>query len=227
MDPEEKKKAEEQEKQKNAEGSGEETKNSQQGQEDNSKKSDAGGEEDWLKDLPEDRQKYIKALKEEAITNRKDRNTLKEKVATLEAEKKAAEDEKLKKQGEFEKLYNSEKETTENLKKSTIKSEIRAHAVAQGIIDPVAADLIPFSDVKLSDSFEVLGAKEAVEKFKASNPKFFEAKQADGQNQGSGTHSADPNPSKKNGVVDLRKLDPGSKEFREKVAEFNRTGTVS
>lgn len=97
----------------------------------------------------------------------------KQKLDTYTSEAEARQAEELKTKGEFEKLWNAEKQEKESVKSQLIRAELRAFAAQEGIIDIDVIDLIPKEKVKLNDQHQVSGAEDAVKAFKASKPHFF------------------------------------------------------
>ena len=72
-----------------------------------------------------------------------------------------------------EKAERDAQKTIETSNQRIIRAEMRAQASAAGLIDADVIALIDMATVKLDDKGDVVGAKEAVDAFKAAKPHFF------------------------------------------------------
>lgn len=99
----------------------------------------------------------------------------KNELKTLKDEQKKADDDRLKQQGEFEKLAKQKEEEAsqlrEQLNNTKLDSDIREFARQLGAVDTSAVlKLIDRSGLSIDSNGQVVGAKEAVEKLLEASP---------------------------------------------------------
>lgn len=139
-----------------------------------------GGEQDKntdgdLSSFPKAAQELISSLRAESAKHRK---TAQETKRDLESHKKKLSDianKELEDQNKFKELYENSQAEAKKRDKAIIRSEIRLHASRQGILDLDMAQLIPEDGIEITDTGEVIGAEEAVNKFKESKNNWFKA----------------------------------------------------
>lgn len=83
---------------------------------------------------------------------------------------------------------------SEAANKRLVKSEVRAQALAAGLIDKDVLSLMDISEITIDDDGEVTGVDEAIEAFKTSKPYLFKGASATSSNS---TSSTSPKPSPK------------------------------
>jgi len=135
---------------------------------------DGGDSGDWFEKLPPEAQDEVKKLRSEAAYRRKTAKEAEAKAAQLQAKIEAEEAEKLKKQGEYQKLYEGEQEKYKGLQARLVEQEMKIHAQKAGIIDLEVAKLIPTDSVRINESGEIVGAEEAVANFKQVRAHLFQ-----------------------------------------------------
>lgn len=90
----------------------------------------------------------------------------------------------------------------EKVRTRAINAELRAAAIAAGIMDLDLVSLVDKSKIKVDDDDNIVGVDEAIAALKASKPKFFEAEPEPKKKV-----TGDPTPApKKDVVVDISKL---------------------
>lgn len=132
-------------------------------------------DDSWLDQLPEERKEYVKKLRSEAAYRRKTATEAESKLSELQAKIDQAEQDKLKEQGEFKKLYEGEQQKLAALHKQLLRQEIKVQAQKEGLIDLDLAELISGESVKINEAGQVAGAETAVSAFKALKPHLFQA----------------------------------------------------
>lgn len=210
------------------------------GQSGDSGKSDSGQQNETpegVKDLPENIQKWIANLASKAAKLNEVKNEnqeMKSKLSELESEKKNQEEAKLKEQGKYKEVAEQKDTELKTLQAQLIRQEIRLQAIKAGIIDPDVASLINADSVKRTETGEIIGAEEAVRKFKEEKSNLF----SDGDNSAQtsktvGSDKKTPSPGSHGGgnatkgekvdsLLDLQKKDP--KEYVRQRNEFIRSG---
>jgi hypothetical protein len=162
------------------------------------KKDEGGADNADDKDVPENFKKYANRLKSQLETSKSELKHLKDELNAKKQAEDEAKAESLKKQGEFEKLYNSEKQKAESAKKRLVMSELRIKAAEEGIVDVDLVSMIDASKAKVSDDYEVSGIDVLVKEFKAAKPHLFgetkaqKAEQEKAKPKDTGTKVADP-----------------------------------
>ena len=120
----------------------------------------------WMDSLPEDKQKWIKKLRSEAAGSRVKTRELEEKLAKIQTDKEAEEQEKLKEQNKWKELAEAKDQKLAAFNDRIIRTELKLFAQREGIIDPKDVEMISLENVKLLASGEVSGAEEAVKALK-------------------------------------------------------------
>ncbi len=131
-----------------------------------------------------------------------------------------AEKAKMVEQGQFKELYEKEvasrKQAEGRAREKLLRSEVRAYAVAEGILDPDMADLIPTKNLKLNeDTGEYDNIKTVIAEHKAAKPQWYKAAAP----VTTGSPNAAPSPEAA-AAVDVSKMNP--KEYAEYKARFVR-----
>ncbi len=127
----------------------------------------------WMDSLPEDKQKWIKKLRSEAAGNRVKTRDLEDKLAKIQTDKEAEEQEKLKEQNKWKELAEAKDQKLAAFNDRIIRTELKLFAQREGIIDPKDVEIIPLENVKLLASGDVSGAEEAVKALKKERPHWF------------------------------------------------------
>lgn len=146
---------------------------------------DGDGDDDKPNKLSADQQKAFDKLlgkngklKNELDSAKTREDALKAELAAIKADKDAAEAEKLKQQGEYQKLYETEKSKTEAVKSRLIEAEIKRLAKEEGAIDvDVAALMVKRDSITIGDDFSISGVSAAVKAFKVERPGQFQTPQ--------------------------------------------------
>lgn len=146
--------------------------------------------EEALSNLPEGWQRYVKDLRADRRQLRARAQEAESTRDRLQAEKAENERKALAEQGKFKELFESEQKKNAELKarndRIAIRGELRAAALAAGIIDDSLIELIPKDKIQVTESGDVAGIAEALEGFKAGKPHFFKGSQTTAAPAGAG-----------------------------------------
>jgi len=133
-------------------------------------------------------------LTEQKRTANAEAKKYRELMATIETEKKAKEEETLKKQGEYEKLYQEATQKLqakdEAIKKAVINGELGRLAGSHGLLKKEYLKLIDASSLEVDiESMSVKDVETMFAKFKEENPSLFKSEAGAGT---SGSDTAQP-----------------------------------
>lgn len=155
-----------------------------------------GAADDDFSKLPKSTQDYISRLRGESQAAREGRVKAEGERDRLAAEKRTADEKASAEKGEFKMLYEQTKADLESERKirkeTTLSSAIREAAAAAGILDPDLTSLIKREGIVVTDSGQVVGAREAVDALKAEKPHFFKTAPAGGGDGGGGGGGGNP-----------------------------------
>ncbi len=89
---------------------------------------------------------------------------------------------RLAEQGKYKELYEKEqtsrKQAEGRMRSQLLRAEVRAYAVAEGILDPDMADLIPTKDVKVGEDGSFEGIKEVIAAHREAKAAWYRSAQA-------------------------------------------------
>jgi hypothetical protein len=160
------------------------------------------------------KEKHVKDLRSEAQKSRERAEAAETKLRERDEADETERQKKLKDEKKFEELAESERLKREKTEKDAadkitaaerriIRAEVKALAIAAGLLDADDIDLIDLAALKIEND-KVIGAEKVVEDFKTAKPHKF----VDPKNNRGGLNTGNPNPGGKAGDVDYRKLKP-------------------
>lgn len=133
--------------------------------------------------IPEAAAKLLQEAREEAAARREDAKRAAKQAADLQARLDKIEADKLAEQGQYKELYEKEqtsrKQAEGRMREKLLRAELRAYAIAEGLMDPDAAGLIPTGSIKVNeDTGDFEGIREAVAAHKEAKPHWYQTKAA-------------------------------------------------
>ena len=158
-----------------------------------------------LKDLIGETREEYDARMAEFKKLRKERDDLAKQLSDIESAK-------LVEQGKYKELYEKEqtsrKQAEGRMREKLLRAEVRAYAIAEGILDPDMADLISVKSVKTNDETgEFENLKEAIAAHKAAKPQWYRSAAAVTAPVAVSTGSSSPAPSPGvSGPLDVKKM---------------------
>lgn len=186
--------------------------------------------DDWLSSLPADAQAYVKRLRGEASSHRKEASALEKQLKEYKDKESEAERKRLEEEGKYkelaEKLQRERDEEKKQYEDRLIRSEVRSRALAAGVVSARVADLIPRDKIKFDENGEMVGIEEAIADFREAEPSLFKSEAAGEQKTGdakkevksTGSDKADPNPAAK--APPFSALNLSQEEWKKKREEL-------
>lgn len=133
--------------------------------------------------IPDGAARLLQEAKEEAAARREEAKREAKRAAELQARLDKIDADKLAEQGQYKELYekseNARKQAEGRMRERLMRAELRAYAIAEGLMDPDAADLISSKEIRVNeDTGDFEGIREAVQAHKASKPHWYQTKPA-------------------------------------------------